>query len=57
MNRVVCNLSVDVAVQPDGKFDVWISNEGCSGDHYTDVTADRVGQLVADEIEVRVECE
>lgn len=51
----LCILSVDVQIQEDGKFDVYLSNEGNSGCHYTDVTADEVGSLVAEEIEIRAE--
>ncbi len=43
--------SVDVQLQEDGKFDVYIAHEGSSGEHYPDVTADRIGDLVADEID------
>ena len=51
----LCNLEVDVKMQDDGKFDIYINNEGDSGCHYTDVTADKVGELVAEEIEIRAE--
>lgn len=43
--------SVDVEMQENGKFDVWIAHEGSSGSHYTDVDADRIGQLLADEVD------
>ncbi len=45
------SFSVDVELQENGKFDVWISHEGSSGTHYRDITADKIGDLVADEIE------
>ena len=51
----LCNLQVDVQMQDDGKFDVYINNEGDSGCHYENVTADNVGELVAEEIEIRAE--
>lgn len=53
--KQLCNLEVDVQMQDNGKFDVYISNEGDSGCHYTDVTADKIGELVAEEIEIRAE--
>lgn len=53
--KQLCNLQVDVQLQENGKFDVYISNEGNSGSHYTDVTADKIGELVAEEIEIRAE--
>lgn len=51
----LCNLQVDVQIQDNGKFDVYIGSEESSGCHYTDVTAEQIGRLVAEEIEVRVE--
>lgn len=49
----LCNLQVDIMVQKNGKLDVYINNEGDSGCHYTNMTADDIGKLVADEIDVR----
>lgn len=43
--------TIDVEVQENGLYDVWIAHEGDSGSHYKDVTSDRIGELVADEIE------
>ncbi len=43
--------TVDVEMQENGKFDVYLAHEGSSGAHYTDVTADRIGELVAGDIE------
>ena len=51
----LCNLEVDVQMQDNGMFDVYINNEGDSGCHYTDVTADKIGELVAEEVEMRAE--
>ena len=42
---------VDVQLQPDGKFDVYISHAGNSGEHYSNVTADKIGEYVAGAIE------
>jgi len=53
--KQLCNLEVDVQMQDNGKFDVYINNEGDSGCHYTDVTADEIGRLVAEEVEMRAE--
>lgn len=53
--KTLCNLQVDVQIQDNGKFDVYINNEGDSGCHYEDVTADKIGELVAEEIEIRAE--
>jgi len=47
--------TVDVQMQDDGKFNVYIAYEGYSGEHYTDVTADKIGELVADDIEYMAE--
>ena len=38
-------------MQDNGKYDVFLSHDGNSGSHYTDVTADQVGSLVAEDIE------
>lgn len=43
--------TVDVLVQGNGLFDIYLAHEGSSGEHYTDVTADKIGELVADDIE------
>lgn len=45
------NFSVDVTLQENGMFDVYISHEGNSGEHYTNVTADRIGVILAGDIE------
>ena len=42
---------VDVQLQPDGKFDVYLSHENWSGRHYTDMTIDEIGEYLADDIE------
>lgn len=55
MNKTLCNLQVDVQLQDNGKFDVYINNEGDSGSHYENVTADKIGELVAEEVEIRAE--
>ncbi len=51
----LCNLEVDVQMLPDGTFDVYINNEGDSGCHYEHVTADKIGELVTEEVEIRAE--
>lgn len=43
--------SVDVKVQENGRYDVWITHDGNSGEHYKDATSDCIGKLIADEIE------
>ena len=45
------SFNVDVTLQPDGKYDIWISHEGSSGAHYQNVTLDQSGRLLADEID------
>ena len=55
--KQLCNLYVDVQLQENGKFDVYISNDGDSGCHYKNVTADEIGELVAEEVEIRAEQE
>ena len=42
---------VDVSLLSDGTFDVYLSHEGSSGEHYEHVSADRIGELVADDVE------
>ncbi len=48
-------LTVDVEIQENGKFDVYISHEGGSGEHYKNVSADEIGNLVAEDVEVMAE--
>jgi len=42
---------VDVQLQPNGKFDVYISHAGDSGEHYSDIDADKIGEYVAGAVE------
>ena len=42
--------SVDVEKQENGLLDVYIESEGSSGLHYKDVTAEKIGVLLAEEI-------
>ena len=44
-------ISVDVELLSDGSYDVWISTEGSSGAHYTGISADTIGNNVADLVE------
>jgi len=48
---------ISVDVRSDGKntFDVWISNEGSSGFHYSGLTAAQVGEQIADYIDCMAE--
>lgn len=46
---------VDVKLQPNGKFDVYISHAGNSGEHYSDISADKIGEYVAGTIEAIAE--
>ncbi len=50
-NKQLCSISVDVQIQPDGKYDVWIAEDGSSGAHYTVATADEIGKRVADMVQ------
>jgi len=51
--RQIANLHLDIQMQENGKFDVFINQEGDSGCHYKNLTADSIGQLVTGEIETR----
>ena len=53
MAKSLCNLQIDVLVMDNGNFDVYINNEGDSGCHYKNITANKIGKLVAEEIEMR----
>ena len=53
--RDLCDLQVDVKLQDNGLFDVYINNEGDSGCHYEDITSDKIGELVAEEVEMRAD--
>ena len=54
-NTPLVTLTVDVAIQPNGNFDVYLSHEGGSGEHYKNVTADKIGELVAEDVEIMAE--
>ena len=47
-NEQLTCISVDVQIQPNGKFDLYLSDEGGCGAHYNNVTADQIGEHVAD---------
>ena len=47
--------SVEVILQENGKYDVWIAHEGSSGSHYKDVTADQIGEHLVGDIEAFAE--
>lgn len=50
--------TVDVTLLSTGRYDVYIAHEGSSGEHYTDITADRIGEIVAEDIvSVAVNCQ
>ena len=49
-NKQICVLTVDVQLQPNGKFDVYVGEDGSSGWHKTDMTIDEIGREVADQI-------
>ncbi len=55
MAKKLGNFNVDVELQDNGKFDVYLSHEGSSGEHHTDVTADDIGRLTADLVETVTE--
>ncbi len=46
---------VDVRLQSNGKFDVYISHAGNSGEHYPDIDVNQIGEHVVDTIECIVE--
>ena len=50
----ICNLQVDVELNDDGNFELWISNEGNSGCHYTLERKD-IGRFVTDEIDMYID--
>lgn len=48
-------ISVDVQLQPNGRYDLFIATEGSSGCHYRDLTADQIGEEVADMVALYAE--
>ncbi len=50
-NMNLGTFDVDVRLQPNGKFDVYIYHNGDSGEHYPGVDANEIGKRVADAIE------
>ena len=50
-NTSIGTFSVDVQIMADGTYDVYLAHEGSSGEHYTRVTAERIGELVSDLID------
>lgn len=54
-NYQLCNIHVDVQLQPNGLFDVFISEDGSSGAHYSNVTAEEIGRNVAEQVQCYAE--
>ena len=50
-NKKLGAFTVDVEVQPNGKYDVYISHENCSGYRYIDFTLKEIGDYLTDYIE------
>ena len=44
------SFSVDVVLQSNGLYDIWIAHSESTGTHHTDVPGNRIGQLLLDEI-------
>lgn len=40
-------IEIEVNVQNDGLYDIYISHDGNSGEHYMNCTEDKVGELTA----------
>lgn len=55
MRKLLSSISVDVELQENGKFDIYIATEGSSGEHYPDITADEIGAKVSDLVECLAE--
>lgn len=54
-NRQVCVLSVDVQLQRDGKYDLFIGEDGSSGWHKENMTLEEIGEEVMDKIQCYAE--
>jgi hypothetical protein len=54
-NKNIGTFTIDVELQENGLYDVWLAHEGSSGDHYKDTTLERIGPLVTDLIDCVVE--
>ncbi len=42
------SFSIEVKYREDGLYDIYAGHEGCSPDHHTGLTIQRVGEVVAD---------
>ena len=54
-NKQICILTVDVQLQPNGKFDVYIGEDGASGWHGENMTLEEVGEQVMNQIQCYAE--
>ena len=54
-NKNVGTFTIDVELQENGLYDVWLAHEGSSGENYKDTTIERIGLLVTDLIDCVVE--
>lgn len=51
------DIEINVEIQPDGLFDVYIARIGDSGVHYADCSLERIGKLVAEQVLIMKELE
>ena len=48
MGKLLTNISVEVNTNHDGTYDIYLSTECSSGEHYENISAAKIGEYVAD---------
>lgn len=51
MSKLYENISIEIKGNGDGTYDTYIATESCSGEHYEAITAETIGEYVADLID------
>lgn len=54
-NKQVCILNVDVQLQSNGKYDIYIGEDGSSGWHGENMTLKEIGEQVMSQIQCYTE--
>ena len=56
-NTFLGNFNLDIQVQPDGKFDLYVAEEGSSGVHHSNLKLEDIGRIVVDVVRPYVEAQ
>lgn len=50
-NKTLGTFEVDVQLQENGLYDVYLAHDGSSGEHYKNISVNEIGKLLVEDIE------